>query len=133
VIQIRQLFKRPAACLTSNLLETGVGANDCKCSRNQQLKLRSEALRGLAMNRNVHAYADCIMWASNPRPLSLVGEYSYLYAKSAVNLEEGTKWTSLFYPLSHFSHLYSFRIDDLNSDLDIHKYIYTFHALFPKD
>jgi hypothetical protein len=31
VIKIRQLFLRPAACLTSILLETGVGANDCKC------------------------------------------------------------------------------------------------------
>jgi hypothetical protein len=29
VIKIRQLFLRLAACLTSTLLETGVGANDC--------------------------------------------------------------------------------------------------------
>jgi hypothetical protein len=28
VIKIRQLFLRPAACLTPTLLETGVGAND---------------------------------------------------------------------------------------------------------
>jgi hypothetical protein len=37
VIKIRQLFLRPAACLTSTLFETGVGANDCNCSRDQQL------------------------------------------------------------------------------------------------
>jgi hypothetical protein len=28
-----------------NLLETGVGANDCKCSRDQQLNVASEARR----------------------------------------------------------------------------------------
>jgi hypothetical protein len=33
VIKIRQLFLRRAACMTSTLHETGVGANDCKCSR----------------------------------------------------------------------------------------------------
>jgi hypothetical protein len=37
VIKIRQLFLRLAACLTSTLLETGVDANDCKCSRDQRL------------------------------------------------------------------------------------------------
>jgi hypothetical protein len=37
VITIRQLFLRPAACLTSTLLETRVGADDCKCSRDQRL------------------------------------------------------------------------------------------------
>jgi hypothetical protein len=31
------------ACLTSTLLETGVDANDCKCSRDQQLNVPSEA------------------------------------------------------------------------------------------
>jgi hypothetical protein len=41
-MKIRQLFLRPAACLTSTLLETGVGANDCKCSREQQLTVPSE-------------------------------------------------------------------------------------------
>jgi hypothetical protein len=29
----------PAACLTSTLLETGMGARDCKCSRDQQLNV----------------------------------------------------------------------------------------------
>jgi hypothetical protein len=48
VIKIRQLFLRPSACLTT-LLETGVGANDCKCSRDQQLNLPSEA-------RSLHIY-----------------------------------------------------------------------------
>jgi hypothetical protein len=43
VIKIRQLFLRPAARLLSALLETGVDANDCKCSRDQQLNVRSEA------------------------------------------------------------------------------------------
>jgi hypothetical protein len=43
VIKIRHLFLRPAACLTSTLLETKVGANDCKCSRDQQLNVPSEA------------------------------------------------------------------------------------------
>jgi hypothetical protein len=43
VIKIRQLFLRPAACLTSTLLETGVGANDCKCSRGQHLNVPSES------------------------------------------------------------------------------------------
>jgi hypothetical protein len=37
VIKIRHLFLQPATCLTSTLLETGVGANDCKCSRDQQI------------------------------------------------------------------------------------------------
>jgi hypothetical protein len=36
VIKIRQLFLRPSFCLTSTLLETGVGANDCKCSWDQR-------------------------------------------------------------------------------------------------
>jgi hypothetical protein len=31
VIKMRQLFLRPAACLTSTLLVTGADANDCKC------------------------------------------------------------------------------------------------------
>jgi hypothetical protein len=35
------IFLRPAACLTSTLLENGVGANDCKCSRDQLLDVRS--------------------------------------------------------------------------------------------
>jgi hypothetical protein len=38
-IKIRHLFLRPAACLTSILLETGVNANDCKCSRDQQFNV----------------------------------------------------------------------------------------------
>jgi hypothetical protein len=42
VIKIRHLFWRMAACLTSTLLETGVDANDCKCSRDEQ---SSEAFR----------------------------------------------------------------------------------------
>jgi hypothetical protein len=44
-IKIRQLFLRLAACLTSTLLETGVGADDCKCSRDQRLNVPSEARR----------------------------------------------------------------------------------------
>jgi hypothetical protein len=45
VIKIRHLFLRPAACLTSTLLEAGVDANDCKCSRDQKLNVPSEAPR----------------------------------------------------------------------------------------
>jgi hypothetical protein len=45
VIKIRHLFLRPAACLTSTLLETVVDANNCKCSRDQQLNVPSEARR----------------------------------------------------------------------------------------
>jgi hypothetical protein len=37
------LFLRPVVCLTSTLLETEVGANDCKCSRDQWLNVPSEA------------------------------------------------------------------------------------------
>jgi serine/threonine protein kinase len=37
VIKIHQLFLSPAACLMPTLFETGVSANDCKCSRDQQL------------------------------------------------------------------------------------------------
>jgi hypothetical protein len=43
--KIRQFFLRPAAYLTSTLLETGVGANDCKCNRDQRLSVPSEARR----------------------------------------------------------------------------------------
>jgi hypothetical protein len=42
VIKIRQLFLRQAACLTTPFLETGAGANDCKCSRDQRLNVSSE-------------------------------------------------------------------------------------------
>jgi hypothetical protein len=35
-------FLRPAACLTSTLLETGVDANDCKYNRDQELNVLSE-------------------------------------------------------------------------------------------
>jgi hypothetical protein len=42
-IKIRHLFLRPTACLTSTLLETGVDANNCKCSRDQQFNVPSEA------------------------------------------------------------------------------------------
>jgi hypothetical protein len=45
VIKIRHLFLRLAACLTSNLLETGMDAIDCKYSRDQQLNVPSEARR----------------------------------------------------------------------------------------
>jgi hypothetical protein len=38
VIKIWQLFLRLTTCLTSTLLETGVGANDCKiCCQDQRL------------------------------------------------------------------------------------------------
>jgi hypothetical protein len=43
VIKIQQLFLRPAGCMTSTLLETGAGANDCKYSWDQQLNVPSEA------------------------------------------------------------------------------------------
>jgi hypothetical protein len=39
VIKIQQLFLRSAACLTTIRLEIEVGANDWKCSRDQQLSL----------------------------------------------------------------------------------------------
>jgi hypothetical protein len=45
VIKIRQLFLRPAACLALTLLETGVGANDCKCNRDQRLNVPPETRR----------------------------------------------------------------------------------------
>jgi hypothetical protein len=45
VKKIRHLFLRPAACLSSTLLETEVDANDCKCSRDLQLNVPSEARR----------------------------------------------------------------------------------------
>jgi hypothetical protein len=45
VIKILQLFLRPAAWLTSTLLKTGAGANDCKCSRDQRLNVPSETRR----------------------------------------------------------------------------------------
>jgi hypothetical protein len=45
VIKIWQLFLRPAACLTLTLLETGVGANDRKCNRDQRLNVASETRR----------------------------------------------------------------------------------------
>jgi hypothetical protein len=32
-------FLRTAACLTSTLLGNGIGANDCKCSRDQQVSV----------------------------------------------------------------------------------------------
>jgi hypothetical protein len=60
VIEIRQLVLRPAACLMSTLLETGVGANDCKCSRDQQLNVPSEARNalfaffGVVMSKDEH-------------------------------------------------------------------------------
>jgi hypothetical protein len=43
VIKIRQLLH--AACLTSTFLDTGMNANDCKCSRDQKLNVLSEARR----------------------------------------------------------------------------------------
>jgi hypothetical protein len=43
VIKIRQLFLRPVASLTWTLLETGVGSNDCKCSRDQRLNVHGGA------------------------------------------------------------------------------------------
>jgi hypothetical protein len=45
VIKIRQLFLQPAASLTSTILETGAGANDCKCNQDQRLNVPSEARR----------------------------------------------------------------------------------------
>jgi hypothetical protein len=45
VINFRHLFLRPAACLTTTLPEIGVDVNDCKCSRDQQLNVPSEARR----------------------------------------------------------------------------------------
>jgi hypothetical protein len=51
---IRHLFLQPAACLTSTLLETGVDANDCKYSRDQQRNVPSEAR---VCNVTLHANA----------------------------------------------------------------------------
>jgi hypothetical protein len=45
VIKIRHLFLRPAACLTSTLLESRVDTNDCKCILDQQLNVPFEARR----------------------------------------------------------------------------------------
>jgi hypothetical protein len=45
VIKIRKLFLRQAACLTSTVLENGVGANDRKCNRDQRLNVPSKARR----------------------------------------------------------------------------------------
>jgi hypothetical protein len=45
VIKIRQLFLRPAACLTSTLLKTGVGAIYCKCNWDQRLNVPSGTRR----------------------------------------------------------------------------------------
>jgi hypothetical protein len=39
------IFLRPAACLKSTFLETGVGVNDCKCNQDQRLIVPSEARR----------------------------------------------------------------------------------------
>jgi hypothetical protein len=45
LIKIRQLYLRPVTCLTWALLETEVGANDCKCRRDQRLNVPSKARR----------------------------------------------------------------------------------------
>jgi hypothetical protein len=45
VLKIRQLFLRPAACLTSTLPETIAGDDDCKCSQDQRLNVPSESWR----------------------------------------------------------------------------------------
>jgi hypothetical protein len=45
VTKIWQLFLRPAACLTSTLLETGTSVNDCKRSQDQRFNVPSEARR----------------------------------------------------------------------------------------
>jgi hypothetical protein len=59
VIKIRQLFLR-SACLRS-VLETGVGVNDCKCSRNQQLDMPSEARRSWRFfPPMIHLYEHCL-------------------------------------------------------------------------
>jgi hypothetical protein len=42
MIKIQQLFLRPPARLKLTLLETEVGANDCKCNWNQRLNVPSE-------------------------------------------------------------------------------------------
>jgi hypothetical protein len=39
------IILRSVACLTSSLLETGMGANDCTCNRDQRLNVPSEARR----------------------------------------------------------------------------------------
>jgi hypothetical protein len=49
VIKIQQLFLRPAACLTPTLLESRVGTNDCKCSRDQRLNVPSVARRNWSL------------------------------------------------------------------------------------
>jgi hypothetical protein len=54
VTKIRQLFLRPAACLMSTL-ETGVGANNCKCSRDQQLNVPFESRSNNWLSIRSHA------------------------------------------------------------------------------
>jgi hypothetical protein len=58
VIKIRHLFLRSAACMTSTFLETGVDTNDCKCSRDQQLNVPSEARRKLEIINFGHPSND---------------------------------------------------------------------------
>jgi hypothetical protein len=48
VVKRGHLVGISAACLTSTLLETGAGANDCKCNRDQRLS--SEARRSEILN-----------------------------------------------------------------------------------
>jgi hypothetical protein len=59
VIKIRQLFLRPAACLTSTLLETGVCANDCKL-RDQQLALTARPSSSSTINTYYSKFSFCM-------------------------------------------------------------------------
>jgi hypothetical protein len=54
--KIQQLFERPFACLTSTLLETGVSANNCKCSQDQQFNMPSEERKYLKKNNMLYRF-----------------------------------------------------------------------------
>jgi hypothetical protein len=59
-VECKYFIYRLAACLYSILLETGVGANDCKCSWNQQLNMPSEH-GGASTLANVANFRDRIL------------------------------------------------------------------------
>jgi hypothetical protein len=77
VIKIRHIDLRPAACLTSTLLETGVDANDCNCSRANSLTCLPKheiILFGHPSNdrplRTMLSFCDCTLSALTAQPPS---------------------------------------------------------------
>jgi hypothetical protein len=108
LIKIRHLLLRPAACLTSTLLETAVDANDCKCSRDQQLNVPSEARRTMIglpynkffiMKKRFDNYFFTHQSALGPRgglwPVRLILCIRKVYAP-AVGILIGWCWSILF-------------------------------------